>query len=195
MMTADNRFTQLAMGNNVQVRGDLKRRVWPVRLVPDTDHPEHRDGFTHPDLPGWVREHRGELLAAALVIWRHWIAAGRPAADITVGSFEQWARAVGGALAAVGVEGFGGNVADWLSHSEDDRDGEWAGYLAALHRRFAGRRFTASDVAAATAAAAVVRPEQQEQHGRAGRLCLPHPPARQVARRVAADRLSETRQP
>ena len=50
MMSAVNRFTMIALGNNVQVRGDMKRRVWPGRLVPDTAHPEHRDNFRNPDL-------------------------------------------------------------------------------------------------------------------------------------------------
>ena len=157
MMSAVNRFTMIALGNNVQVRGDMKRRVWPCRLVPDTAHPEHRTGFTHPDLDGWVRRHRAELLGAVLTIWRNWVARGRPEAAITLGSFERWGRAVGGALEAAGVTGFGGNVADWLSYSEDD-DGGWTEHLAQLHRRYGDRWFTASEVAAAVGAMYLKRP-------------------------------------
>ena len=157
MLTVPNLFTMVALGNNVLVRGDLKRRAWPSRLVPDTDHPEKRDGWRHPYLAGWVREHRGELLAAALVIWRRWIAEGRPEADITVGSYEKWARSVGGALAAAGVEGFGANVEEWLSYSDDDADEGWAAYLARLARRYEGRWFTIADVADATTAAHLPR--------------------------------------
>jgi hypothetical protein len=158
MMTVDNRFTQLALGNNVLVRGDLRRRSWPARLVPDTEHPEHRDGWRHPYLAEWVREHRADLLAAVLVIWRNWIAEGRPEADITVGSFEKWARTVGGALAAAGIAGLGGNVTEWLSFSDDDADDGWSAYLARLARHFVGRRFTTADVAAAVTAAFVPAP-------------------------------------
>ena len=34
----------------------MKRRVVPVRLVPDTEHPEDRTDFRHPDLEEWVRD-------------------------------------------------------------------------------------------------------------------------------------------
>ena len=93
MMSVTNRSTQVSLGNNVQVWGDMKRRVVPSRLVPDVEHPEHRTGFKHPNLEQWVRENRGRLLSAALTIWRHWVATGRPGADISMGSFERWSRA------------------------------------------------------------------------------------------------------
>lgn len=157
MMSAVNRFTMISLGNNVQVRGDMRRRVWPCRLVPDTAHPEHRTGFRHADLDGWVREHRGELLGAVLMIWRNWIAKGRPEASITLGSFERWGRAVGGALEAAGITGFGANIAEWLSYSEDD-DGGWTEHLAQLRRRFGDRWFTVSNVADAVSAMLLKRP-------------------------------------
>jgi hypothetical protein len=157
LMSVANRFTQVALGNNVQVWGDMKRRVWPSRLVPDTEHPEHRTGFRHPDLLGWARAHRGELLGAVLTIWRNWIAKGRPEADITLGSFERWGRTVGGALKAAGITGFGGNIADWLSYSEED-DGGWAAHLTQLRNRFGESWFSVSEVAAAVEAAYLKRP-------------------------------------
>ena len=40
LISVVNRFTQVALGNNVEVWGDMKRRVVPSRLVPDTEHPE-----------------------------------------------------------------------------------------------------------------------------------------------------------
>jgi hypothetical protein len=156
LATVRNKLVQIALGNNVEARGDMKRRVVPSRLVPDTDHPEHRTGFKHPKLELWVSEHRGELLAAAFTLWRHWLAAGRPEADVTMGSFEQWARIVGGVLQAAGIPGFGANTSDWLSYSEDD-DG-WPSHLASLHRYFADRWFTVSAVADAVNAGYIKRP-------------------------------------
>jgi hypothetical protein len=156
LATVRNKLVQIALGNNVEVRGDMKRRVVPSRLVPDTDHPEQRTGFKHPKLEVWVSEHRGELLAAAFTLWRHWLAAGRPEADVTMGSFEQWARIVGGVLQKAGIDGFGANTADWLSYSEDD-DG-WPSHLASLHRYFGDRWFTVSSVADAVNASYVKRP-------------------------------------
>jgi hypothetical protein len=147
LISVTNRFTQVALGNNVEVWGDMKRRIVPARLVPDTEHPEHRTDFRHPDLERWARDHRGELLAAVLTIWRNWIAKGRPEAPAGMGSFERWSRTVGGALQAAGIGGFRSNTASWLSDSDDD-DG-WGDHLAQLRDRFGEEWFTVADVAAA----------------------------------------------
>jgi len=150
LISVVNRFTQVALGNNVEVWGDVKRRVVPSRLVPDVEHPEHRNDFRHPDLEEWVRGHRGELLAAVLTIWRNWIAKGRPEAAAGMGSFERWARTVGGALQAAGIGGFRSNTSGWLSDSDDD-DG-WGNHLADLRGRFGDGWFTVADAAAAVEA-------------------------------------------
>ena len=142
-----NRFTQVALGNNIEVWGDLKRRVVPSRLVPDTEHPEDRASFRHPNLEQWVRDHRGELLAALLTIWLNWAAKGKPEADAGMGSFERWARTVGGALLAAGIEGFRANTPGWLADADDDDDG-WGDHLAELHARWPGQWFTVAEVAA-----------------------------------------------
>jgi len=151
-----NRFTQFALGNNVQVIGDMRRRVMPSRLVPRVERPEQRNHFRHPDLPKWVRQNRGELLWSALTIWRNWHARGRPQAAITMGSFEHWGRAVGGALEAAGIKGFGTNTADWLSYSEDE-DG-WGTHLRQLRVRFGESWFTTASVADAIEGGHLARP-------------------------------------
>lgn len=156
LATVRNKLVQVALGNNVEVRGDMKRRVLPSRLVPDTDHPEHRTGFRHPDLAEWVREHRGELLAAAFTLWRNWLSRGRPQADVTMGSFERWARTIGGVLQQAGIPGFGTNTAEWLSYSEEDNG--WPDHLRQLRNRFDTRWFTVSDVADAVGAGFLKRP-------------------------------------
>jgi hypothetical protein len=147
---------QIALGNNVEVRGDMKRRVLPSRLVPETDHPEHRTGFRHPDLPQWIREHRGDLLAAAFTLWRNWLANGRPEADVTMGSFERWARTIGGVLKQAGITGFGTNTAEWLSYSEEDNG--WPDHLQQLRARYDAGWFTVSEVAAAVDVGYLKRP-------------------------------------
>ena len=151
-----NKLVQVALGNNVEVRGDMKRRVLPSRLVPDTDHPEHRTEFRHPDLPQWVREHRGELLAAAFTLWRNWLARGRPEADVTMGSFERWARTIGGVLQQAGIKGFGTNTTEWLSYSEEDNG--WPAHLRQLRNRFGTGWFTVSEVADAVGVGYLKRP-------------------------------------
>jgi hypothetical protein len=156
MISVTNRFTQVALGNNVEVWGDMKRRVVPSRLVPDVEHPEDRSDFRHPDLEDWVRTHRGELLAALLTIWRNWIAKGRPEASTGMGSFDRWSRAVGGALQAAGISGFRSNTADWLSDSDDD-DG-WGDHLRQLRNRFGDEWFTVAEVVRAVEATSLDRP-------------------------------------
>jgi hypothetical protein len=156
LISVTNRFTQVALGNNVEVWGDMKRRIVPSRLVPDVEHPEHRADFRHPDLEQWARDHRGELLGALLTIWRNWIAKGRPEADTGMGSFERWSRTVGGALQAAGITGFRTNTAGWLSDSDDD-DG-WADHLAQLRARWGDKWFTVADAADAVDAGYLKRP-------------------------------------
>lgn len=156
MISVTNRFTQVALGNNVEVWGDMKRRVVPVRLVPDVEHPEDRSDFRHPNLEEWVRAHRGELLAALLTIWRNWIAKGRPEASTGMGSFDRWSRTVGGALQAAGISGFRSNTAGWLSDSDDDDD--WGDHLRQLHNCFGAEWFTVAEVVRAVEAMSVNRP-------------------------------------
>ena len=146
MISVRNRFTQVALGNNVQVWGDMKRRVVASRLEPDTEHPEQRSGFRHANLLQWVRENRRELLAAVLTIWRAWIAADRPMASVTMGSFERWAGAIGGALTCAGIPGFLANATEWIDDSDPDAD-SWVLHLATLRSLFGEGKFTAQDIA------------------------------------------------
>jgi hypothetical protein len=82
-------------GNNLQVRGDLSRRIVPIHLDPGVEFPEDRTNFHHPDLLGWVRKHRGDLCAAALTILRAFVVAGKPQGGVSqFGSFEEWTKLV-----------------------------------------------------------------------------------------------------
>ena len=84
-----------ATGNNVALRGDLPRRTMHSRLVTDSEHPEERTGFRHPELIRWAKETRGDLLAAALTLLRAYHVAGRPDQGLTPwGSYEGWSGVV-----------------------------------------------------------------------------------------------------
>ncbi len=89
-----------ATGNNIQPKGDMPRRVVSVRMAADVEDPESRQGFTHPHLLRWVGENRAKLVAAALMVVRAYLAAGKPRpADLKpMGSFEDWDDLVRGAL-------------------------------------------------------------------------------------------------
>ena len=72
----------------------------------ETEHerPELKDGFRPPDLRKYVREHRGELLAAALSILRGWVGGGRPTHDLPKwGSYEGWSAVVREAVRFAGL--------------------------------------------------------------------------------------------
>jgi hypothetical protein len=145
MMSVENKTLQVAAGNNVQVVGDLKRRVVVCRLEPVEEHPEERTNFKHPDLKGWVADIRGDLLAAAFTLWRYWWTHGKPEGSVAMGSYERWSRSVGGCLELAGIEGFLSNTSDWLADGSDEDD--WHPHLIDLKNHFGlNRDFTVSQV-------------------------------------------------
>ena len=104
MISVQNHLCVYAAGNNISVDGDLARRVVPILLDPKCSRPESRSGFRHPHLRQYVRDHRRELLAAALTLIRAWAVAGQPSPTVAgpFGSFEGWYYVVGGVLEHVG---------------------------------------------------------------------------------------------
>lgn len=79
----------LATGNNLDIRGDLKRRIVLVRLDAKMERPEQRK-FAR-DVTDVVTERRGELITACLTVVRAYLAAGCPAVDASpYGGFEAW---------------------------------------------------------------------------------------------------------
>ncbi|MER2531776.1 MAG: hypothetical protein ABTR54_09260 [Candidatus Competibacter sp.] len=79
----------LATGNNVQVIGDMTRRVVVCNLDPRSEAPESRQYDRN--LTIWIPEHRPRLVQAGLTALRSYIAAGRPRQPYPpMGSFEDW---------------------------------------------------------------------------------------------------------
>jgi DNA polymerase-1 len=124
MLGFPNRVTWMSLGNQVRVEGDITRRVYRIALRPTAPNPESRrtDSFRHPDLLAWTREHRAELLTAALTLVRAWFAAGRPTPSrgVSFGSFETWERVVGGIVENARQLGFLDNLAEWKSETSFD---------------------------------------------------------------------------
>jgi len=91
-------------GNNVLICGDTARRTVVGRLESSLENPEDRSGFRHPNLLGWIREHRPRLVRAALTLLRAWVVAGRLAMGCAAwGSFESWSSIVPPALVFAGA--------------------------------------------------------------------------------------------
>ena len=88
-----------ASGNNMVFQGDMARRVVPIDLYPQMEHPEERDNFTHSPLLPWVLRERPSLVVAALTILRAYFVAACPRQGISaLGSFEEWSTLVRQAL-------------------------------------------------------------------------------------------------
>jgi hypothetical protein len=134
------RATWVATGNNVQPKGDMKRRVYPIRMDAKMERPWTGRDFAIDNLQEWTSEHRGEMIAALLTLARGWSAAGEPKPNTELlGSFEEWTRTVGGILQFAGVEGFLGNL-ETLYEQLNDETAVWAGFLEALHVYFGEER-------------------------------------------------------
>jgi hypothetical protein len=86
-------------GNNLSPTKDAYRRWLVCNLVTDLERPEEREDLEVPDLLAHVRERRGELVRAALIILRAHAVAGRPSGwKSKLGSFEEWDEVVRGAV-------------------------------------------------------------------------------------------------
>lgn len=141
-----NKMTVVALGNNVEVQGDMPRRTILIRLSSSEARPELRSGFRHDDLRSWVEDNRPRLLSAALTIMRAWAVAGSPAGSTRLGSFDSWAQMVGGALEVVGVPGFLSNVDEMRARGATD-DSDMTDHLAELHANFGEMSFSTAEVA------------------------------------------------
>ncbi len=86
-------------GNNVSPSKDAYRRWLPCNLQTDLESPHERDDIKEGNLRGHIRDNRLELLNDALVVLKAYAIAGRPKGRwATLGSFEDWDKAVRGAV-------------------------------------------------------------------------------------------------
>jgi hypothetical protein len=146
-VTVSQRATWIATGNNIQLRGDLPRRCYWIRLDARESRPWQRQNFRHPDLLGWVTRNRGRLVHALLTVARGWFAAGKPKApDLPqLGSFEAWTEIVGGMVAYAGIPGFLGNLSA-LYDKADEGNAEWEEFLLAWWETFAEEPVTVAQL-------------------------------------------------
>lgn len=90
-------------GNNVTFRGDLTARVLVCRIDAQMERPEERP-FEIKNLPDYLRQHRKELVTAAITILRAYHVAGRPDQKLpTWGGFEEWSDLIRSALTWTGM--------------------------------------------------------------------------------------------
>ena len=141
-----NRTLWIVTGNNVAMNDEMARRSVRIRLDAGVEEPWHRQGFRHDPLLEWADEHRGELVWAALVLVANWLTRGAgPFTERTLGSFEPWARVVGGVLRDAGITGF--LQGRRQMQGEADREtASWAAFLEAWWREYGDQPMTAGEL-------------------------------------------------
>lgn len=144
MISAPANSLMVATGNNLQVVGDLKRRVVMIRLDAKIERPEHRE-FDRDHL-GAIAERRGEIITCALTIVAAYLANSAPKIpDLhAFGGFEQWDRMVRRPLAWLGLP-------DPLLTSEELRENDpdieaMRLLFSAWHKSFGDTPVTVADV-------------------------------------------------
>jgi len=125
----------LLTGNNPQFDADNGRRVISIRLDPNAEHPElllGKDGskWRHPDPIAYAVENHAALVGAVLTFAKRWHTQGKTTGGKTLGSFDNWARIIGGILEGAGNHDFLGNLDDFLQGSADDT---LAAFVAVWH--------------------------------------------------------------
>jgi hypothetical protein len=144
-----NRVTWMALGNQVQVNGDMSRRVYFIYLHPSGVNVMDREAgsFRHPDLKEWTADNRDALVSAALTVLRGWWAAGRPgfSRGACMGSFEPWDRMMSGVLAYAGMPAFLTDMKERRSES-DFTASYWSAHIHWLRSLFGDEEFTTRQV-------------------------------------------------
>jgi hypothetical protein len=144
-----NRALLILTGNNLQLAGDLPRRVIICRIDPETDEPFARQFDVDP--LQWVLEHRTAMLAAACTLIRARFTHMTNPAPGRLASFEAWddlvRQTVVWADMALRSEEFGDPM-DLVREAQaaDPESDALFSLLDALHDQFTGREFTAKDV-------------------------------------------------
>jgi len=140
-----NQAIWVCTGNNIIFSRELARRTVRIRLQAQEEHPEDRSDFLHPDLLGWVSENRDAFVWAGLTLVRYWFAAGCPEGTKPLGSYERWAKVLGGVLGACGYADFLENRADFYSMADAD-GADWHAFVAAWLAKFGDKEVQARDL-------------------------------------------------
>jgi hypothetical protein len=146
MGRAPNCALWMMTGNNLDVSREIARRTIFSKLLPEQERPHERRvcDFKHP-LPRWAKQHRAELVHAALTLVRAWCDAGRPPGEATLATFEAWSHVVGGILKVAGIEGFLVNQREHFDAHDHALD-PWRAFYAGWLELDGGRARTSSDL-------------------------------------------------
>ena len=145
MTELPNHALWLITANNPSLSLEIARRCVNIRIDSRTDRPWKRKTFKHTPLDKWVEKNRQALVGAIITIVRGWVSAGMQPADESFGSFDSWARTIGGILKFAEIPGFLGDL-ESLYEEADQEGGEWREFTAAWWDRFGSKYATAVDL-------------------------------------------------
>ena len=118
----------MATGNNVRCSDEIARRsVW-IQLDSHMERPWERNEFKHPNILGWVKDNRNQLVSAACTLVCAWVAAGRKHGSKSLGSYESWAGIMSGIFENCGITGFLENAQARTVHA-DEESAMWRAFL------------------------------------------------------------------
>jgi hypothetical protein len=92
----------LSANTGITYTPDLANRCVFINLFLDLENPNERQ-FRMPDLHGWVKTHRGDVLSALYALVRNWHEKGMPNGKTLFSSFPEWARVCGGIMMTAGL--------------------------------------------------------------------------------------------
>jgi len=122
MVRSPVRMTWIATGNNPALSNELTRRTVRIRLDSKVDRPWLRDGFRHDNLRAYVAKERKKLAWSVLVLIQSWINNGKQNGTKSLGSFENWAKVIGGIVDNAGFQGFLDNLEELYDASDAEGD-------------------------------------------------------------------------
>jgi len=148
IFTSPHRQTWLINGNNVQLGGDIARRVVGSRMNANMECPWLRSetSFHHNQIP-WITENRGNILAAIYTIVRGWVLAGKPQADCklpSMGSFEVWRNTLGGIMRFIGCNNFLTNAQEMIETTDVDAP-QWNTFIEVLYDKLVAHGYFMKD--------------------------------------------------
>ena len=185
--TVKVRCLWLGTSNNPKVSNELSRRTVRIGLDAHVERAWEREGFRIPNLREWTKEHRGELVAAALTLIRAWVVAGKPAGTHTLGSYETWARVVGGVLNVAGIPGFLENLDEFYAEADEEGRNDRA-FVEAWFEKYGDQAVQVSDLFGVAKAILDLGPgEERSQRTRLGRTHLARLRGRIVSGRLVAE--------
>jgi hypothetical protein len=144
-------------GNNLNVGGDLPRRTLRTVIDPGRPNPELRTDFAITDLEGWIKTHRGRLLAALLTIVRAWVAAGQPLPrERASDGYARWVRTIDGILLNAQIPGRFDDRSTQIEVGTDDD--EWGDFLRAVHHAYGTQPWTCKELLADVDTGSLINP-------------------------------------